>query len=114
MLLGEDEAAEARALGLALRLAYTLCGGALTLLDQVRLRRDAGGIALELPPTGNLFAGEAVRGASTRSAVRSRCRPARYGGGRPSGAAILKGTRLPASGHRGRQASPEPARQPGI
>ena len=60
MLLGEDEAAEARALGLALRLAYTLCGGALTLLDQVRLRRDAGGIALELPPTGSLFAGEAV------------------------------------------------------
>ena len=60
MLLGEDEAAEARALGLALRLAYTLCGGALTLLDQVRLTRDASGIALELPPTGSLFAGEAV------------------------------------------------------
>jgi exopolyphosphatase/guanosine-5'-triphosphate,3'-diphosphate pyrophosphatase len=59
-LLGEDEAAEARALGLALRLAYTLCGGALTLLDQVRLTRDANGIALELPPTGSLFAGETV------------------------------------------------------
>ena len=40
MLLGEDEAADARALGLALRLAYTLCGGALQLLDQVRLRLD--------------------------------------------------------------------------
>ena len=61
MLLDEDEAAEARALGLALRLAYTLSGGALQLLDQVRLERDESGIALELPPTGNLFAGEAVQ-----------------------------------------------------
>ncbi|HEX2152037.1 MAG TPA: Ppx/GppA family phosphatase [Stellaceae bacterium] len=60
-LLDEDEAAEARALGLALRLAYTLCGGALQLLDQVRLMRDESGIALELPPTGSLFAGEAVQ-----------------------------------------------------
>ena len=60
ILLGEDEAAEARALGLALRLAYTLCGGALTLLDQVRLIRDANGIVLELPPSGSLFTGEAV------------------------------------------------------
>jgi exopolyphosphatase/guanosine-5'-triphosphate,3'-diphosphate pyrophosphatase len=60
ILLDEQEAAEARALGLALRLAYTLCGGALALLDQVRLIRDASGVALELPPTGSLFAGEAV------------------------------------------------------
>ena len=60
LLLDEDAAAEARALGLALRLAYTLSGGALQLLDQVRLRRDDSGIALELPPAGNLFAGEAV------------------------------------------------------
>ncbi|MGE3783497.1 MAG: Ppx/GppA family phosphatase [Alphaproteobacteria bacterium] len=61
MLLDDGDAAEARALGLALRLAYTLSGGAFTLLDQVRLLRDAGGIALELPPAGNLFAGEAVQ-----------------------------------------------------
>jgi exopolyphosphatase/guanosine-5'-triphosphate,3'-diphosphate pyrophosphatase len=59
-LLDEEETAEARALGLALRLAYTLSGGALQLLDQVRLGRDKSGIALELPPTGDLFAGEAV------------------------------------------------------
>ncbi len=59
-VLLDDDAAEARALGLALRLAYTLCGGALQLIDQVRLRRDGSGIALELPPTGNLFSGEAV------------------------------------------------------
>ena len=60
-LLDEGAAAEARALGLALRLAYTLCGGALELLDQVRLTREPAGIALELPPTGSLFVGEAVQ-----------------------------------------------------
>jgi exopolyphosphatase/guanosine-5'-triphosphate,3'-diphosphate pyrophosphatase len=46
---------------LALRLAYTLSGGALELLDQVRLSHEANGIALELPPTGSLFTGEAVQ-----------------------------------------------------
>ena len=60
-LLDDDGAAEARALGLALRLAYTLSGGALELLDQVRLIREPSGITLELPPTGNLFVGEAVQ-----------------------------------------------------
>jgi len=60
-LLDDSAAAEARALGLCLRLAYTLCGGALQLLDQVRLTREADGITLELPPTGGLFVGEAVQ-----------------------------------------------------
>ena len=59
-LLDERATADARSLGLGLRLAYTLCGGALTLLDQVRLIRDANGIVLELPPSGSLFTGEAV------------------------------------------------------
>ena len=39
-LLDDAAAAEARALGLALRLAYTLSGGALELLDQVPLARE--------------------------------------------------------------------------
>jgi exopolyphosphatase/guanosine-5'-triphosphate,3'-diphosphate pyrophosphatase len=60
-LLDPEGAAEARALGLALRLAYTLSGGALDLLDQVRLRRAEGSLVLDLPPAGNLFAGEAVQ-----------------------------------------------------
>ena len=59
-LLDHDDAAEARALGLALRLAYTLSGGALDLLDEVTLHRDAEGIVLDLPPSGSLFLGEAV------------------------------------------------------
>jgi exopolyphosphatase / guanosine-5'-triphosphate,3'-diphosphate pyrophosphatase len=61
VLLDDNEAGEARALGLTLRLAYTLCGGALELLDAARLARDAHGIVLELPPTGSLFIGEAVQ-----------------------------------------------------
>jgi exopolyphosphatase/guanosine-5'-triphosphate,3'-diphosphate pyrophosphatase len=59
-LIDDDAANEARCLGLALRLAYTLCGGALELLDQVRLARGPDGLDLELPPTGSLFIGEAV------------------------------------------------------
>jgi exopolyphosphatase / guanosine-5'-triphosphate,3'-diphosphate pyrophosphatase len=59
-LLDAGAAAEARCLGLALRLAYTLCGGAFELLEQVRLRRDSGGLVLELPASGSLFSGEAV------------------------------------------------------
>jgi len=62
VLLDDAAAAEARALGLALRLAYTLCGGALGLLDQVRLRREGeAGLLLELPAAGSLFIGEAVQ-----------------------------------------------------
>src|SRR6266702_4518749 len=60
-LLADGAAIEARRLGLALRLAYTLCGGALELLEQVRVAREAHGIVLELPPTGSLFTGEAVQ-----------------------------------------------------
>jgi exopolyphosphatase / guanosine-5'-triphosphate,3'-diphosphate pyrophosphatase len=59
-LLDDNAANEARRLGLALRLAYTLCGGALELLDQVRLTREPHGLDLELPQTGSLFIGEAV------------------------------------------------------
>src|SRR5260370_36326230 len=60
-LLADGAASEARRLGLALRLAYTLCGGALELLDQVRLARQAHSLLLELPPTGTLVTGEAVQ-----------------------------------------------------
>jgi exopolyphosphatase/guanosine-5'-triphosphate,3'-diphosphate pyrophosphatase len=60
-LLDEAAAPEARALGLVLRLAYTLCGGALDLLDQVLLDREGNSLVLELPATGSLFVGEAVQ-----------------------------------------------------
>ena len=60
-LLDDDAAAEARSLGLALRLAYTLCGGALDLLDQVLLDAESNTLVLELPASGGLFVGEAVQ-----------------------------------------------------
>ena len=60
-LLDEATAGEARALGLALRLAYTLCGGALDLLDQVLLDLERDTLILELPRSGSLFVGEAVQ-----------------------------------------------------
>jgi exopolyphosphatase/guanosine-5'-triphosphate,3'-diphosphate pyrophosphatase len=59
-LLDDREAAEARSLGLALRLAYTLSGGALNLLNEVRLLREDGMLTLEMPSDGDLFQGEAV------------------------------------------------------
>jgi len=59
-LLDDREAAEARSLGLALRLAHTLCGGALELLREVRLSRADGTLLLEMPESGSLFQGEAV------------------------------------------------------
>jgi len=60
-LLDDRAAGEARSLGLALRLAYTLCGGALDLLAGVRLVREDDGLVLELPASGSLFTGEAVQ-----------------------------------------------------
>jgi exopolyphosphatase / guanosine-5'-triphosphate,3'-diphosphate pyrophosphatase len=59
-LLDAPMTAESRALGLALRLAYTLCGGALDLLADVRLVRDADALILELPEAGSVLLGEAV------------------------------------------------------
>jgi exopolyphosphatase / guanosine-5'-triphosphate,3'-diphosphate pyrophosphatase len=61
LLIEPEAAAAARALGLALRLAYTLTGGALELLGQVRLRRDEQSLLLTLPSAGSLFAGEVVQ-----------------------------------------------------
>jgi exopolyphosphatase/guanosine-5'-triphosphate,3'-diphosphate pyrophosphatase len=85
-LLDDREAAEARSLGLALRLAYTLCGGALDLLGEVRLARGDGTLVLEMPESGSLFQGEAVErrlaalgrafGLGTRTTRRRERRPA--------------------------------------
>ena len=54
-LLDERAAAEVRTLGLALRLAYTLCGGTIDLLSEVWLGREGDNLVLEIPPTGSLF-----------------------------------------------------------
>ncbi|HMD65784.1 MAG TPA: Ppx/GppA family phosphatase [Stellaceae bacterium] len=60
-LLDERATAEVRTLGLALRLAYTLCGGTIDLLSEVWLGREGDSLVLEIPPTGSLFVGETVQ-----------------------------------------------------
>jgi exopolyphosphatase/guanosine-5'-triphosphate,3'-diphosphate pyrophosphatase len=59
-LLAEDRASAVRTLGLALRLAYTLCGGAVDLLNEAWLEREGERLVLEVPADDNLFVGETV------------------------------------------------------
>jgi exopolyphosphatase/guanosine-5'-triphosphate,3'-diphosphate pyrophosphatase len=49
-LLTQDEVADAAALGLLLRLAYTLCGGALSLLEVATIARDRERLVLRIDP----------------------------------------------------------------
>jgi len=60
-LLDEQAVGEVRTLGLALRLAYTLCGGTIDLLSELWLGREGDSLVLEIPSTGSLFVGEAVQ-----------------------------------------------------
>jgi exopolyphosphatase/guanosine-5'-triphosphate,3'-diphosphate pyrophosphatase len=54
-------AQQARALGLAFRLAYTLTGGAETLIERTSLRLDGDSVILTIPERSALFSGEAVQ-----------------------------------------------------
>ena len=60
LLLDEERVREAHALGLALRLAYTISAGAPSLLRQVRLRVEGGTLALIVGPRARPLLGEAV------------------------------------------------------
>src|SRR5262249_28785755 len=60
-LLDERSLQEARTLGLALRLAYTLCAGTIELLSEVRLSRTSSELVLEVPSESSLFVGETVQ-----------------------------------------------------
>jgi exopolyphosphatase/guanosine-5'-triphosphate,3'-diphosphate pyrophosphatase len=60
-LLDEQSTAEVRTLGLALRFAYTLCGGTTDFLSDVWLYRDGNSLVLEIPATGSLYVGEVVQ-----------------------------------------------------
>ncbi|MGH7045696.1 MAG: Ppx/GppA family phosphatase [Stellaceae bacterium] len=59
-LLDAPAAAEARTLGLALRLAYTMCGGAIGLLAKTSLGREGSSVVLEVPADDSRFDGETV------------------------------------------------------
>jgi exopolyphosphatase/guanosine-5'-triphosphate,3'-diphosphate pyrophosphatase len=60
-LLDERAALEARTLGLALRLAYTLCAGSIELLSELRLGRAGNILTLDVPAESSLFIGETVQ-----------------------------------------------------
>lgn len=60
-LLDPPAAAEARTLGLALRLAYTMSGGVIELLSETWLGRDGDRLVLEVPPGDSRFGGETVQ-----------------------------------------------------
>ena len=60
-LLDERTTREARTLGLALRLAYTLCAGTIELLSELRLGRAGNALVLDVPSESSLFVGETVQ-----------------------------------------------------
>jgi exopolyphosphatase/guanosine-5'-triphosphate,3'-diphosphate pyrophosphatase len=60
-LIGEAEHTEARRIGIALRLAYTLSGGAVGILEQLRLTAVDGDIVISVPDDCLLWSGETVQ-----------------------------------------------------
>jgi exopolyphosphatase/guanosine-5'-triphosphate,3'-diphosphate pyrophosphatase len=60
-LLDDRATQDARTLGSALRLAYTLCAGTIELLSEVGLGRVGNELVLEVPPESSLFVGETVQ-----------------------------------------------------
>ena len=59
-LLSPEEAKRARAVGLAMRLAYTFSGGVIALLQQARLERNGDRITLLLPDHADILVGDVV------------------------------------------------------
>ena len=59
-LLPGERIAQARSVGLAMRLAYTLTGGAIGLLETSRLTRDGDRLKLILPSHADILVGDVV------------------------------------------------------
>jgi len=59
-LVSEVMQAKAAVIGQALRLAYTMTGGALKLLDNTRFKLEDGGIVLEVPEGSAMFGGNSL------------------------------------------------------
>jgi exopolyphosphatase/guanosine-5'-triphosphate,3'-diphosphate pyrophosphatase len=59
-LLSPEEVERARAVGLAMRLAYTFSGGVISLLQRARLGRDGARITLSLPDHADILVGDVV------------------------------------------------------
>src|SRR5260370_5564537 len=61
LLLDDRATNEARTLGLALRLAYTLCAGSIELLAEIGLGRSANTLTLHVPSGSSLFVRQTVQ-----------------------------------------------------
>ncbi|MBL4721419.1 MAG: hypothetical protein JKY20_09850 [Alphaproteobacteria bacterium] len=60
-LLGKREIVRARAVGLAMRVGYTLSGGVISLLEQTSLQRDGDNLILRLPDHADVLVGDVVQ-----------------------------------------------------
>ena len=60
-LLGKEEKRHASNIGLAMRLAYTISGGAVSVLEQFRLTRDRKRLALRGPEGAHILVGDTVQ-----------------------------------------------------
>ena len=59
-LLNEKQIDEARSIGLAMRLAYTLTGGAIEILNSTRLEHHNNTLQLFIPTQANILVGDVV------------------------------------------------------
>ena len=59
-VLNDEQMAKARSVGLAMRLAYTLTGGAISLLETTRLERRGQQLSLILPEHADILVGDVV------------------------------------------------------
>ena len=60
-LIGKEEKRQAICIGLAMRLAYTISGGAVSVLEQFQLRKKPGELVLAAPEGARILAGNAVQ-----------------------------------------------------
>ena len=60
-LLGKEEKRQASNVGLAMRLAYTISGGAVSVLEQFRLTRDSKQLTLRCPEGAHILVGDTVQ-----------------------------------------------------
>jgi exopolyphosphatase / guanosine-5'-triphosphate,3'-diphosphate pyrophosphatase len=74
-LLDWREVARARAVGLAMRLGYTLSGGVISLLEQTRLERKDDDLLLRLPDHADVLVGDVVQRRFRTLAGTLNCKP---------------------------------------
>jgi exopolyphosphatase/guanosine-5'-triphosphate,3'-diphosphate pyrophosphatase len=75
-LLSDEDETIAHVVGMAMRLGYTFSGGVISLLAQLRLRRDANKVTLSLPSHADILVGDVVERRFQALARQLSCDPA--------------------------------------